>query len=82
VDHLLRVVPDQTRILLVTLEYDQHLIAGPPFSVLPEEVTVHFEERCSILPLESKPTNELPPKFAAQGVERAVEAVYQIVKER
>lgn len=82
VDHLLRVVPDGTQILLVTLEYDQHLVAGPPFSVLPEEVTAHFEERCSIQPLESECTSELPPKFAAQGVERAVEAVYHIVKER
>jgi thiopurine S-methyltransferase len=82
VDHMLRVIPDETRILLVTLEYDQNLVAGPPFSVLPEEVVVHFEERCSIEPLASEPTDQLPPKFAAQGVERAVEAVYQIVKER
>jgi len=82
VDHLLRVIPDQARILLVTLEYDQNLVAGPPFSVLPEEVTVHYEERCSIEPLESQVTDQLPPKFAAQGVERAVEAIYQIVKER
>jgi thiopurine S-methyltransferase len=81
VDHMLRVIPEQTQILLVTLEYDQNLVAGPPFSVLPEEVTVHFEERCSIQPLESKSTDLLPPKFAAQGVGRAVEAVYQIVKE-
>jgi thiopurine S-methyltransferase len=82
VDHMLRVIPDQTQILLVTLEYDQNLVAGPPFSVLPEEVTVHFEERCSIQPLESKATDILPPKFSAQGVARAVEAVYRIVKER
>jgi len=82
VDHLLRVIPDGTRILLVTLEYDQHLVAGPPFSVLPEEVTRHYQERCSITPLESAGTDELPAKFAAQGVGRAVEAVYQIVKER
>ena len=82
VDHLLRVIPEQTRILLVTLEYDQNLVAGPPFSVLPEELVVHYEERCSIEPLESKPTDLLPPKFAVQGVARAVEAAYQIVKER
>lgn len=81
VDHLLRVIPEGTRILLVSLEYDQNLIAGPPFSVLPEEITVYFEERCSITLLESSATENLPPKFAAQGVSRAVEAVYHIVKE-
>ncbi len=82
IDHMLRVIPDHTRMLLVTLEYDQNLVAGPPFSVMPEEVTVHYEKRCSIELLESKATDLLPAKFAAQGVERAVEAVYQIVKEQ
>lgn len=80
-DHLLRVIPDGAQILLITLEYDQNLVAGPPFAVPPEEVTVHFEERCSIRLLESITTEELPPKFAAQGVSRAAEAVYHIVKE-
>ncbi|NIP15129.1 MAG: thiopurine S-methyltransferase [Pseudomonadales bacterium] len=81
VDHLLRVVPDRTDILLVTLEYDQNLVAGPPFSVLPEEVVSHFGARCSIVPLESSRTELLPPKFAAQGVDCAAETAYHIVKQ-
>jgi thiopurine S-methyltransferase len=81
-DHLLRIIPDGAQILLITLEYSQELVEGPPFSVSPEEVTIHFEERCSVRRLESQPTDVLPPKFAAGGVDRAVESVYQITKEQ
>lgn len=81
-DHLLRIIPDGAQILLITLEYPQHMVEGPPFSVMPEEVTVHFEERCSVQRLVFKATDVLPPKFAAAGVEQAVESVYHIVKER
>ena len=81
-DHLLRIIPDAAQILLLTLEYPQDLVQGPPFSVMPEEVTIHFEERCSVRRLHSQATHVLPPKFAAAGVEQAVESIYQIVKER
>ena len=81
-DHLLRIIPDGAQILLVTLEYPQDMVEGPPFSVLPEEVTIHFEERCSVQRLASKATDMLPPKFAQAGVDQAVESVYRIVKER
>ena len=81
-DHLLRIIPDGEQILLVTLEYPQEQVQGPPFSVLPEEVTIHFEERCSITRLASVATSTLPPKFAAGGVNEAVESIYHITKDR
>ena len=81
-DHLLRVIPDGAQMLLITLEYHQERLKGPPFSVSPEEVTIHFEERCSVSLLESQSTDDLPPKFAAAGVNQATESVYRIVKER
>jgi len=81
VDHLLRMLPECSQILLVTLEYDQHLVSGPPFCVLPEEVAALYENRCSIEVLESAPTDLVPPHFQAQGVDRGVECVYRIIKE-
>ena len=80
-DHLQRVLPDGVQILLITLEYDQKLVAGPPFSVLPEEVESLYGERCHIETLESEMTEEVPPHFQAQGVRRAVETVYRLFKE-
>ncbi|MCZ6640040.1 MAG: thiopurine S-methyltransferase [Gammaproteobacteria bacterium] len=81
VDHMLRVLPERSQILLVTLEYDQHLVSGPPFSVLPEEVETLYENRCSIEVLESATTDLVPPHFQAHRVESAVECVYRIIKE-
>jgi len=78
---MLHVLPECSQILLVTLEYDQHLVSGPPFCVLPEEVAALYENRCSIEVLESAPTDLVPPHIQAQGVDRAVECVYRIIKE-
>lgn len=81
VDHLLRILPDDTRILLITFEYDQHLVAGPPHAVLPEEVEFLYGTRCSVQLLESIVTSALPGRFADQGVTQAVESVYLITKQ-
>lgn len=80
VDHLLRIVPDDTRILLLTFEYDQNLVAGPPHSVMPEEVEQLYGSRCEVQLLESIVTELLPPHFADQGVSKAVESVYLLTK--
>lgn len=80
VDHLLRIIPDGTRILLITFEYDQHLVAGPPHAVLPDEVDALYGTRCSVKLLESIVTSALPGHFIDQGVPQAVESVYLITK--
>lgn len=80
VDHLLRIVPEQTKILLITLEYDQSLVTGPPHAIMPDEVERLFGGRCEIELLESVVTSALPPRFEQQGVARAAESVYLITK--
>tara|TARA_Y100001933_G_scaffold226751_1_gene240967 strand:+ start:7620 stop:8279 length:660 start_codon:yes stop_codon:yes gene_type:complete len=79
-DHLLRIVPDGCRILLLTLEYDQKRVPGPPHAVLEDEVRALFGERCEIESCCRAPARALPPKFAEAGVDEAVEAVYRMVK--
>jgi thiopurine S-methyltransferase len=80
VDHLLRVVPDGTWILLVTCEYDQNLAAGPPFAVHVDEVHALYGERCDIELLETGVADTLPPHFAGHGVTSAAEQVWRIRK--
>ncbi len=80
VDHLLRIIPEHTRILLLTFEYDQNLVAGPPHSVMPEEIEALFGQRCEVELLDSIVTSLLPPHFHEQGVTQAVESVYVITK--
>ena len=81
-DHLQRVVPELTVMLLIMLEYDQERIEGPPFSVAEEEVQRLYAERCSVAKLSEHAATELPPKFAKAGVTAARECAYRIVKER
>lgn len=80
VDHLLRIIPDGCQILLLTLEYDQSALDGPPHAVLEPEIQQLFGARCGIERRCSAPARLLPAKFAAAGVEDATEAVYHLIK--
>jgi thiopurine S-methyltransferase len=80
VDHLLRIIPEGCRILLLAFEYDQNLVAGPPHAVTAEEVESHYGNRCDIQLLDSIVTSLLPPHFINQGINQAVESVYLITK--
>ena len=81
VDHLLRIIPEHAHILLLTLEYDQSKVDGPPFSVSQEEVTALYSSRARVQVLGDAQTTELPPKFSAAGLNSVREVVYHIVKE-
>ena len=60
--------------LLVTLEYDQSKVGGPPFSVLPDEVREYWDrlERVS----ERNDIDNLPAKFKNAGLSTVTEAVW------
>jgi len=79
-DHLQRIVPERTAMLLLTLEYDQSLVSGPPFSVSMEEVEALYGSRCSIIRLSCTEASGIPPRFAERGVERVTECAYRLVK--
>lgn len=80
VDHMLRIVPDGCRILLITLEYDQSMVSGPPHAVEADEIERIYGHRCDVDLLESFVTNTLPPHFEDRGIRQAVESVYCITK--
>lgn len=40
--------------LLITFEYDQSVMPGPPFSVTPDEVSAHYKGGYQITPLETR----------------------------
>jgi thiopurine S-methyltransferase len=79
-DHLLRIIPEGARTLLVTCEYDDRLVAGPPFTVFSDEVERLYGERCRIAVLEGGATESVPPHFQAQGVTCMGERVYHLEK--
>lgn len=65
------------RILLVTLDYVQEEMAGPPFSVTEQEVNRLFGEY-KITRLNRDEADEHHPKIAQKGLSRFAEEVYLI----
>lgn len=81
-DHMLRVIPEHAHILLITLDYDQQLIAGPPFAVSEAEVNELYSPRCRVSLVGDLVTADLPPRFKEAGVDSAREMVYHIIKDK
>ena len=60
--------------LLITLNYDQTQVAGPPFSVSPEEVARYWPELDPVENAEAIDT--LPPKFHEAGLTSIPETIW------
>lgn len=63
-------IDKETKILLITIEYDQNLVAGPPFSVTKEMIKIP-----GIEPVFEHTPSKMPPKFSQAGAS-IVEKVY------
>ena len=69
-----------TRILLVTLTYDQDEMNGPPFSVSEEELNDLYAENFSIQKLCYKNIIDDEPRMQERGLSSLVETVYKLVR--
>lgn len=68
------------RLILVTVDYDQKVLEGPPFAVSTTEVASLFAGYdCHIL--ETEETLESNPRFAEAGLKSITQTVWSIVKE-
>ncbi|MCH2101260.1 MAG: thiopurine S-methyltransferase [Planctomycetes bacterium] len=78
--HMLELLPSAARGLLLTVEYPEEQLSGPPFNVEPIEVHHHFGTACEVS--ESALENALVSslKRQAQGVTRFDERLYSLVK--
>lgn len=70
--HLLR--PDSHR-LVVTLEYDQAIVSGPPFAVTATEVLEFWPDLARVA--ETDDFDSCPPKFRAAGLTEISEVVWR-----
>lgn len=71
-------LPEGCRTLLLTLDYPQQEMQGPPFAVPEDEVDEHFEGRWRIERLETRDILDKEPKFAARGLTRLETSVYRL----
>jgi thiopurine S-methyltransferase len=77
--HLDRLVPGACRILLVTLEYPQEQMQGPPFSVAEREVHTRFAG-ARIERLGAQDVLADNPRFREKGLTRLLECAYRIAQ--
>ncbi len=76
VTHMGRLFPPVTKVLLVTFDYPQHEMQGPPFSVQEAEVHRHYGGHCTIELVRDVDILDLEPHFRERGVSRLQEKVY------
>jgi len=68
------------KILLITLEYEQSKVSGPPHSVTEEEIEHLFQENFDIQLLNLEKTKNIGPKFKDNGVNFVTQKVYLLTK--
>ncbi len=78
VDHLMQILPERVTILLVTVEYDQSKMSGPPHSVPPEEVEALYGREFGVEPLWSSGWVEASPRFRERGLDVRRDHVFQL----
>ncbi len=76
VQHLKRILPDLAKMLLVSFEYDQAEMPGPPFSVTEAEVHALYQDAYTIERLCHENILEDNPQFRARGLKHLHEKVF------
>lgn len=76
VQHMAKILPSKTQILLITFDYPPAEMQGPPFAVSPANVETLYREYAEIRQLAE--TDVLPqnPRFISKGLTRLHESVF------
>ena len=61
--------------LVITVEYDQQVVDGPPYSVMPDEVLSYWPQLKRIDAYDD--IDNCPPKFRDKGLTEMIEAVWR-----
>jgi thiopurine S-methyltransferase len=69
-----------TRSLLITLDYDQQQMSGPPFSVGDAEVRDLFEHRFSVEHLANHDVLAEEPRWRQRGLQALAERIYLLTR--
>lgn len=80
VQHLARLLPSGARILLITMEYPEGEMQGPPFAVEEDEVRALYSAEFDIQRLLQRDILAENPRFQARGLGRLEEKVYLLVR--
>lgn len=76
VQHMIQMLPQHCRTLLITMEYDQQQMQGPPFAVHEAEVRALYEGALAVKLLLASDALDDNPGFRQRGLTKLVEKVY------
>jgi thiopurine S-methyltransferase len=79
-DHMLSIVPASCDMLLISLEYDQTEMQGPPFSVPNEEIIQRYRDAFSIHALETSNIIDERPRWRKVGLSALQESVFSLTR--
>ena len=79
-EHMRFITPDDTGMLLVTLDYEQALMEGPPYAVARHEVERHYQSHYAIEVMEQKEVIDERPRWRDQGLTSLTETVFSLVR--
>ncbi|GAB5606067.1 thiopurine S-methyltransferase [Sideroxyarcus sp. TK5] len=77
--HLVEILPPGSQVLLVTFDYPQEQMPGPPFAVSEAEVRALYAPYAEIRFLEQADILEREPRFKARGVTRMQENIFLLM---
>ncbi len=76
--HLQAILPAAAEILLVTMEYPENEMQGPPFSIAEDEVMGLYQQRYDIRRLCEIDILDENPRFRNRGLSALLERVYHL----
>lgn len=80
IDWLKRTLPSHCKVLLITFEFDQNEMKGPPFSVTMDEIKEYFGDSFSVDLLECQVVDQLKSHWQEKGLQTLEECVYVLKK--
>jgi thiopurine S-methyltransferase len=79
-EHMLAILPPDCNMLLISLEYDQNEMQGPPFSVPTDEILQRYREDFSVNLLETNSIIDERPRWRKVGLSALQESVFSLTR--
>ncbi len=76
--HLMKILPPATQVLLITFDYPQSEMSGPPFAVSSGEVEMLYHEHADVYRLAQFDVLEQNPCFQERGLSRIQESIFML----
>ena len=78
--HLAQILPEGSQVLLISMEYDQSKMKGPPFSVVEDEINDGLEDHFSIDKVSESSGPDIVGNLAQRGLDTLTEKIFKLVR--